>query len=598
MLHENDRMSWRGFVWVGFVLLGLQACTTPNPRSCADGLCTDQRFPFCDVAGDLGGTPNECIAVTCTPGEFAECRGDTAVICNATGNDFDLVECQQGCDAASGGCKMAPDPRVLLTYQVATTKANGDPEPALEYAPIPTATVRVGPLDGDLAPAAYETTDGSIAVPPALLGTTWRLEYTVDSIVNEVQWNPVEGHGRLVVPVFGRLDRTPVPANSGYKFTPTGTGAPADDVGVAVFTTGIWTNTKLHPDPFAAAKPPPFVLDFDLVQALSGRSATPEASKGDQVVVVTSQLDNSCPVSFGSTTIGSASFSPPALVGGSDTVVPNPAWATGPTRNVIATAVPAQDPFMRLGAALATRAQGAGGTIRAGRVPHDLMPLFAPPASRAARFSPDVETPMLTLANCPFAAMKTPTFVDPTQLASFPLVAQGLISDARLVNADGSGNGGSALVSSLVSVGLSPGFTIDMSIPIATGPRLSDGTTIVDLGGANDKRPLPAGTGKLELTFGFDTAGTVDYAEIGLFRVAPAGGSSQATLPTAERIYVVADVSTTRVVIDRSTLAQGVEYVFGIRTHRGRSQASEGDFRLATYPQSSATIFTRTFVVQ
>ena len=80
------------------------ACTVPNPRSCGDGVCSDQQFPFCDINGTLGGEPNECVAVACQPGKVAECRGDIAVTCNASGNNFDLSTCQGSCDIASGGC--------------------------------------------------------------------------------------------------------------------------------------------------------------------------------------------------------------------------------------------------------------------------------------------------------------------------------------------------------------------------------------------------------------------------------------------------------------------------------------------------------------
>jgi len=62
-------------VWLG-TLLAMLGCTRPNPRSCSDGLCTDQRYPFCDVDGSLEGTPQTCISVSCNPGEFAACRGD------------------------------------------------------------------------------------------------------------------------------------------------------------------------------------------------------------------------------------------------------------------------------------------------------------------------------------------------------------------------------------------------------------------------------------------------------------------------------------------------------------------------------------------
>lgn len=87
------------FALMGLVMIG---CTSPNPRSCKDGLCSDQSFPFCDIDGSLQGTPQTCIAVACTVGEAAGCRGDTALVCNGAGNDYDLVSCPRGCDAQVG----------------------------------------------------------------------------------------------------------------------------------------------------------------------------------------------------------------------------------------------------------------------------------------------------------------------------------------------------------------------------------------------------------------------------------------------------------------------------------------------------------------
>jgi hypothetical protein len=100
MMIEN-RSMWRCIVMV-VALAG--ACTKPNPQSCADGTCTDPAFPFCDVDGAVEGTAGNCIAVDCTPGELAACRGNQLVQCNATGNDFDVVMCPMGCDEAAGGC--------------------------------------------------------------------------------------------------------------------------------------------------------------------------------------------------------------------------------------------------------------------------------------------------------------------------------------------------------------------------------------------------------------------------------------------------------------------------------------------------------------
>lgn len=97
----------RKFLYLWVLAAG---CTKPNPAlSCEDGLCSDPTVPYCDVTGSLGGEgPNTCIHVSCTPNEFAECRGDKAVTCNATGDDYDLLTCLQGCDASMGGCKPEP----------------------------------------------------------------------------------------------------------------------------------------------------------------------------------------------------------------------------------------------------------------------------------------------------------------------------------------------------------------------------------------------------------------------------------------------------------------------------------------------------------
>jgi hypothetical protein len=37
--------------------------------------------------------------------EFIECEGDRAVLCNAQGTNYDVVECQLGCDAATMSCR-------------------------------------------------------------------------------------------------------------------------------------------------------------------------------------------------------------------------------------------------------------------------------------------------------------------------------------------------------------------------------------------------------------------------------------------------------------------------------------------------------------
>ena len=97
---------------LSLLLLGVLpvGCTKPNPAlSCEDGLCSDPTVPYCDVDGTLGGEgPNTCIHVACTPNEFAQCRGDKALACNATGDNYELLTCEHGCSADENGCKPAP----------------------------------------------------------------------------------------------------------------------------------------------------------------------------------------------------------------------------------------------------------------------------------------------------------------------------------------------------------------------------------------------------------------------------------------------------------------------------------------------------------
>jgi hypothetical protein len=81
-----------------FVFVCAMSCTKANPdASCTNGTCTDPDFPYCDFDGAIGGSSGECIAVTCAPGDIAECSGSDALTCNATGNGYALDSCALGC---------------------------------------------------------------------------------------------------------------------------------------------------------------------------------------------------------------------------------------------------------------------------------------------------------------------------------------------------------------------------------------------------------------------------------------------------------------------------------------------------------------------
>jgi hypothetical protein len=107
---DNEVMRLGLVVVVGL----LCACTKDNPKSCVDdGFCTDPALPFCDVDGSLGGLPGACVAVSCTPLAFQSCRGDDALVCNTSGNDFDIAHCDFGCEASTGGCNKHIVPKYL-----------------------------------------------------------------------------------------------------------------------------------------------------------------------------------------------------------------------------------------------------------------------------------------------------------------------------------------------------------------------------------------------------------------------------------------------------------------------------------------------------
>jgi hypothetical protein len=97
-----------------------------NPRSCIDGTCTSEEFPFCDIDGSFAGTPELCIAVTCEPSTFSQCRDDVALTCNVTGTDYDLLGCPLGCQDGVGCRVCAPNETVCANGAVQTCDAAGN----------------------------------------------------------------------------------------------------------------------------------------------------------------------------------------------------------------------------------------------------------------------------------------------------------------------------------------------------------------------------------------------------------------------------------------------------------------------------------------
>lgn len=100
------------------------ACTTRNKAFCGDGVCIDPSLPYCDVDGSIAGSPNTCIAVECTPGEIAGCRGDVAITCNPTGTNFDDTLCPLGCEPDVGCLACNEDSQCPESSPVCDSTAN------------------------------------------------------------------------------------------------------------------------------------------------------------------------------------------------------------------------------------------------------------------------------------------------------------------------------------------------------------------------------------------------------------------------------------------------------------------------------------------
>src|SRR5882757_3004677 len=122
----QDRLEMKRWTMMFVAFVALTAgCTVPAPASCADGTCTDPDLPFCDVGGEVAGKSLTCIAVTCTPGAFAACRGDSELTCNSVGTDYDATQCEHGCDQGTGCRLCEPNQTVCTNGKAQTCDAAG-----------------------------------------------------------------------------------------------------------------------------------------------------------------------------------------------------------------------------------------------------------------------------------------------------------------------------------------------------------------------------------------------------------------------------------------------------------------------------------------
>jgi hypothetical protein len=490
-------------------------------------------------------------------------------------------------------------PRVQLTFQIANTRDNGgnsEPDPDLELRPLDpgAVVVRVGRVGEPLVETRY-TSDGAVEIPEQVFvepASPWRLEYTFDGIVREVIWSIPRDTGHLVIPVFGRLDRTPPPPNSGYTVQPTGAGTPASVLAANAYITNAWSRIRIPPSSA------PYLVDMNAAVGFGAAAGAPGAS--DRLIFVSYTVDrstgctgNGCKCAYSEGAAGSA---PPPLVANMDVAVESP-WSVPPGENVarFAYARSVSDPVLRLGSALGDRVNG----IPSARVELGPTASLAMPAFVQDRSQQLPEPQLVKVLDCAATTTQTATsaFVRPIDLEFFPWLAHERVTNTRTVAP------GIDLISGLSTVtgALSPSepFELDEHVPFAIAPiQVQIGAQApIDLAGSDDHVPVAVGSEPLQLSFALEnpTVNPADFVEVTLYRLHP-GGSP---FGFADRVTTVVDVaSPVTVPIDPALLVKGTEYVFAIAAHRGRPFAAAGDFTQVRFPQAVTTIFTRTFIAQ
>ncbi len=488
--------------------------------------------------------------------------------------------------APLGDASTGRGPHVVLDWQIATLLASGPdagaPDPTIRFAPIvPAPKVRIAPIDGsfDIDQASYSNNDGSIAIPRAYLNTTWRLEYTLaDNIPHEVQWAPDDLQGHLTVPVFGRIQRDPVPIGGGYQIKPL--NPPAGYTSPRVFTTGLWTEGTASRIGNAVD------YDFSSATSLSGAKGRPDPSFGDHALLVDYLTDsNGCRVAVGSAALDSA-----AIQAGMHTMQ-TPPWNTS-TMAVMSDQV-GFTPVGRLTSGLGKLESMFNGALSmqlfGAAASTDMPGLTAMPDESLLVLKVLLPVPVMqTLLQCPYTislgGLAQPP-VQPPMLDPFPRVLHVQLVDSRQVLGVTLNSGMETVIQSGAS-----GFT--MAFPAALPTQFTLATPangMVDLVGGSDQVAVGPAIGVFELAFipeaATDMPLRADYYDVVLHRIVSGN-------LTTERIYTV---TAPKVRIDGALLMPGADYVFEVRSYKGHPQASHGNFAPVDYPYGAAIVFTRTF---
>jgi len=503
-----------------------------------------------------------------------------------------LVGCNQvfGIDSTRGfdaSVDVVPDmPHVVLDWQIATVLPSGAPDPIIQFVPIdPAPSVRIAALDAPFESASYSAGDGTIAIPRSYLSTTWRLEYTLSGgVAHEVQWKPADKVGHLTVPLFGRLQRDPVPSNSGYAITPT--PRPASLTLPRVFTTGLWTEgNAASPDPTTGEVD----YKFDQAVSLSGARGSPDPAQGDRALLVSFVTKPASDLMFPNCRIatGSGPLDPTVLA--LPRAPQTPTWDTG-LKPVMSE--PVGTPFVnRLISGLGKLESSFDplphySKLLFGAIASIEMPGLSASLDGLPLLGMQLPVPVMqTLLQCPYSQSLLPDTAQPQLLDSFPHVLHVQLVDARDILGVTLYSG---METVLTAASTSSGFPMAFPAPLATQMTLATPTLgTVDLAGDADQVAVGAPSGVFTLRFVPEAASDLraDYYDVVLHQISGGGF-------TTERIYTV---TAPEVQIDGAALTPGTDYVFEIRTFKGHPQAQRGDFSAVDYPYGSAIVFTRTF---
>jgi hypothetical protein len=468
-----------------------------------------------------------------------------------------------------------PDARpfgMIRMSQLVGPSTNGADQAPTQTRPMPDPHGRFASLDGDFQPIEkYDEATGEFPYPAELANQQWRFEYTLPGQVpHELQWQPAEGIGHIVVPVFGRPDREKQKPNTGFVVKPPSTFFAT---GTELFTTGYWTQTLV------TAQPLEVNLDFSTLAPVSGDFGVTNVD--DRIVALgpfeplpttTDCFQRAVIASASAPVVSEQVLTPITLANDAE-----------PDSAAIDYVGGSFLPFgTRLNDALGrdepgTRKGSVDGRVYFGRLAHSQLPAFTTTIG-----TDDVPAPfMLPLAWCPYTTMNAMNFNIGMRIR-WPLAAYAFLANDRVVS-------GVRLRSSLATITLKDGssddYLLDYPIKIAIKPKL--GGADLDLGPDNQAIPnTPA-----DLTFDFEDAPSsdVDYYEITLYRLA-------GTALQPVRVYVGAtEAKKGSIHFDPAIMMPNEEYVFAIRTIRGRPEARAYNFLPVTLPQAIATVFTKTF---